>query len=135
VARRNCYTGKYELTKEEYLSAKYYAQRYMEWLAKYNALKDSVAAIVPDDMPHGKGGTSAPTERLAIERDELAAKIKKIEDSAREADEQIGHFILVMAVTPGMTYDRMAAIHNIPCSKDMFYDRRRKFYWLLSKKI
>ena len=53
MARRNCYTGKYKLTKEQYQSAKYYAQRYMEWLTRYNQLKDSVAAIVPDDMPLG----------------------------------------------------------------------------------
>ena len=135
MARRNYYTGKYELSKEEYLSAKYYAQRYMEWLTRYNSLKDSVAAIVSDDMPHGKGGISDTTERLATERAELKTKIEKIEDAAREADSELGHYLLLMAVTPGMTYDTLVAAHNMPCGKDMFYDRRRKFYWLLSKKI
>ena len=135
MARRNCYTGKYKLTKEQYQSAKYYAQRYMEWLTRYNQLKDSAVAIVPDDMPHGKGGTSDPTQRLATERAELKTKIQKIEDAARQADEQIGHYLLLMAITPGMTYDDLVAMHKIPCGKDMFYDRRRKFYWLLAQKI
>lgn len=135
MARRNSYRGKYELTKEEFLSAKYYAQRYRKWLSEYNALKDSVGAIVADDMPHGTN-VSSPTEKLAIRRAELKSRIQKIEDSAREADSILGHYILIAAIDPdGMTFDMLKAKHHIPCEKDMYYDRRRKFYWLLSQKI
>lgn len=134
MATRNYYTGKYELPKETYLLAKHYALNYMEWLTRYNQLKDSVAAVVPDDMPHGKGGTSDPTGDLAEERAELKTKIQKIEDAAREADEQLSHYILLSAVND-LPYHNLCTMHKIPCGRDMFYDRKRKFYYLLSKKI
>ena len=135
MASKNYYRGKYVLSKEEYLSAKYYALRYNEWLAEYNASKDSVGAIVSDDMPHAVNNISDPTEKLAIRRAALKSKMQIIEDAAREADEQIGKYILIMATTPDMTFDKLKQKHKVPCEKDMFYDRRRKFYWLLSKKI
>lgn len=135
MPRRNCYRGKYVLSTAEFFSAKYYALRYNEWLAEYNSLKDSVGAIVVDDMPHGVNNVSTPTERLAIRRTELRNKMKLIEETAAESDPQIGKYILIMATTPGMTFARLKAEHNIPCEQDMFYDRRRKFYYLLSKRI
>lgn len=135
MSNRNYYRGKYVLTKEEFLSAKYYALRYNQWLAEYNSLKDSVGAVVADDMPHAVNNISAPTEKLATRRAELKSKMQIIEDAARETDEQIGMYILIMATTPEMTFDRLKAEHKVPCERDMFYDCRRKFYWLLSKKI
>lgn len=40
---------------------------------------------------------------------------------------------IFMAVTEGKTYTQLQMTYAIPCGKDMFYDRYRKFYWLLSK--
>ena len=103
---RDFYTGKYALSKEELLSAKYYALRYNGWLAEYNSLKDSVSAVVVDDMPHGKGGTSDPTERLAARRAELRAKMELIEEAAKETNPDVARYIMIMATTKGMTFGR-----------------------------
>lgn len=132
---RDFYTGKYALSKEELLSAKYYALRYNGWLAEYNSLKDSVSAVVVDDMPHGKGGTSDPTERLAARRAELRAKMELIEDAAKETNPDVARYIMIMATTKGMTFERIKAEHNLPYERAQFYHYRRKFYYLLSKKI
>lgn len=133
--RREFYTGKYALSKEEFLSAKYYALRYNSWLAEYNSLKDSVSAVVVDDMPHGKGGTSDPTERLAERRAELREKMELIEQAARESNPDIARELLIMATNYDMTFDRLKAECNIPYESAQFYKYRRKFYYLLSKKI
>ena len=34
-----------------------------------------------------------------------------------------------------ITYNYLQMNHNIPCGKDMYYDRRKRFYWLLSQRI
>lgn len=135
MATRNYYTGKYKLNTAEYLSTKYYALRYNDWLAEYNALKDSMGAIVADDMPHAVNNISDPTERLAERRAVLSTKMQVIENTAKEASRELWKYIFIMVTTEGMTFDRLKAEHNVPCEKDMFYDRRRKFYYLLSKKI
>ena len=133
MSRRNYYTGKYKLSKEEYLSAKYYALRYNAWLDEYNALKDSVAAVVPDDMPHGSGPGN-PTERLAIRREELRKKMKVVEDAAAETDSEYCQWIL-KRVVHGLSYDYLATYENLFCSRATFYRMIRKFYWILAEKM
>ena len=119
------------MSKEEYLSAKYYALRYNGWLAEYNLLEDSVGAIVSDGMPHAKNNVSDPTERLA----ELREKMKNVEEAAREANAEIAKYLMIMATNYNMTFERMKAEHDIPYESAQFYKYRRKFYYLLSKKL
>lgn len=135
MARRNKYSGKYEMKKEEFLSAKYYAARYGLWLDEYNELKDSVAAIVPDDMPHAVNNISDPTSRLATRRAELRQKMEIVEKAAFEADEYLAKWLLIMAKDPEITYKKMRNSYEIPCGSRQYYERRRKFYWLLAKMI
>ena len=135
MARRNHYKGKYEMTKEEFLSAKYYAARYGLWMDEYNELKDSVAAIVADDMPHAINNISDPTSRLATRRAELRKKMEVVENAALVADQDLAKWLLIMAKDPDITFNNLTQKHDIPCGKDLYYDRRRKFYWILSKMI
>ena len=47
------------------------------------------------------------------------------------ADKDLAKYIL-MAVTYGHSYTYLKAKLDIPCSKDTYYDRYRKFFWILS---
>lgn len=134
MARRNYYTGKYKLSKSEYLSAKYYALRYNEWLAEYNSITDSVGGMAMDGMPHGTT-VGNPTERLAIRKAELIDRMKLIEQSAIEADADLYEYIIKAVTNEDVTFHNLKIFMQIPCQKDLFYDRKRKFYWILSKKI
>lgn len=133
MPRRNSYSGKYKLSKAEYLSAKYYALRYNAWLDEYNSLKDSVAAVIPDDMPHGTN-VGNPTERLAIRREELRRKMEVIEQSAIEADSEYYYWIIEHAVH-GFAYDYLSTCKGLYCTRQTFYRHVRKFYYILAKKI
>jgi hypothetical protein len=135
MPRREFYTGKYALSKEEFLSAKYYALRYNAWLAEYNSLKDSMGAITVDDMPHAKNNISNPTQRLAERRAELREKMEIIEQAAKDANPEIARELMIMATNYDMTFDRLKAECDIPYESTQFYKYRRKFYYLLSKKI
>jgi hypothetical protein len=57
-------------------------------------------------------------------------RIKLIERIAGEADEDLHNYIL-KAVTEGLSYTYLRTKMDIPCSRDMYYDRYRKFFWLL----
>lgn len=131
--------GRWALNKHEFYTAYHYALQYMDWLDQYNALKDSVGAIVTDGMPHGNT-VGNPTQNLAIKRAELRQKMALIENTAMAADKSIWPWILLAVTKEGVTYASLACPSKsgddpIPCGKDMFYDRRRKFYWLLAKNI
>lgn len=55
-----------------------------------------------------------------------------VEQTAIEADANLAYYIL-KAVTEGLSYSHLKARLEIPCGKDMYYDRYRRFFWLLSK--
>ena len=135
MSRRNSYSGKYVISKSEFLSAKYYALRYKEWVSEMELVTDTVRAITYDgDMVQGSG-TGNPTEQLAIRRAELTHKIRNIEDSAREADEELCKYILIAVTEEDMTFDKLRRMTGIPCGKDLYYHLRRKYYYILAKKI
>jgi len=43
------------------------------------------------------------------------------------------HRYILKAVTEGLSYTYLRTRMDIPCGKDMYYDRYRKFFWLLSQ--
>ena len=135
MSRRNSYSGKYTLSKSEFLSAKYYALRYKEWKTEWDTMTDTVRAVTYDgDMVQGNG-SGQPTEQLAIRRAELTHKIRIIEETADEADPALNKFILLYVTEEDMTFEKLKRISGIPCGKDLFYHVRRKYYYLLAKKI
>ena len=134
MARKMSYSGKYKLSKFEYGYAKWFSLKYPEWLDEYNSLKDSVGAINYDSMPGGKGQVSDATMKLATKRAELRDKMLKVEHAASEAGGDIAEFILKAVIFEDMTFEDMKAL-GLPCERTMFYERRRKYYYLLSKEI
>lgn len=73
-----------------------------------------------------------PTAELALRRLKYYENMKLIERIAANTDKMLGNYILV-AVTEDLKYEAVKSRLNIPCGRDMFYDLRRKFFWLLDK--
>lgn len=48
-----------------------------------------------------------------------------------EADPAIADYIL-KAVTEGYSYTYLRSVMNMPCGRSTYFDRYRKFFWLLS---
>lgn len=132
--RKNSYTGKYRLTKNEFLSAYYYAMRYNEWKDEYESLQDNLGAINYDGLPKGNA-LGNPTEDTGSMMAELKARIEKIEQTVVETDDMLYKYLLKAVTNEGITYNYLQMVMNIPCSKNTYYERRRRFYYLLSKKI
>lgn len=110
--------------------------QYGEWKEELAVLSDSVKSVPADGMPGGSG-TGKPTETIAIQRMDLDDKIQTVEDTVRQAAEEDLQKFLLYSVANNVPYDYLEAdLHKIPpCSRNTFYARRRRFFWLLSKKI
>ena len=134
MARKTEYTGKYKLSKFEYGYARWFSLKYPEWLEEYNRLKDSVGAINYDSMPGGSGLVDDYTAALATKRAEIRDKMLKVERAAYDAGGEIAEYILKSVIYEDSTFERMKAL-GLPCERTMFYERRRKYYYLLSKMI
>ena len=81
------------------------------------------------------GESGSATEHLVIRRMKLRERCELIEQTAIEADPDLYPYILEGVTAEYASYKYLRQVKEIPCGKNMYYDRRRKFYWLLSKKI
>lgn len=127
--------SKYYISKQKYLTARHFCLQYSEWCDEYSTLASgSISAINYNGMPHGSGSGN-PTEVKAIRMAELSRKIATVEETAREAGGEIAEWILKGVTIENATFNYLKMVTGIPCERDMYYERRRKFYWLISQKI
>ena len=83
-----------------------------------------------DGMPSGTD-IYDPTANLAIKREFYHRRMEMVVKAALEADKSIWQFIFE-SVTKELSYAVMQT-RGIPCSRDYFYDRYRKFFFILDK--
>ncbi len=125
--------NKYGISKHRFRELYYYCLQYNEWKEQLECYTDTVKSLQITDMPISRSNKSQ-TEVLAVDRYNLTLKCALIESVAKEADQNLYKYILKAVTNEGITYNYLKHSMNIPCGKDMYYDRRRKFYWLLDKK-
>lgn len=125
---------KYDISKHRFLELYHFCMQYSEWKDELKYKKDTVRSIEVTDMPtsHENGDATA---NLAVRRAELQRKCELIEQTAIEADPDIYQYIIKGVTTEYATYRYLREIAGMPCGKNMYYDRRRKFFFLLSKKM
>lgn len=63
--------------------------------------------------------------------DELYTKMQMVKNACKLADEQLSSYIFE-AVTRDRSFTYLQTVLEIPCSRSTFYDRYRKFYYILS---
>lgn len=124
--------NKYYIDKHRYYELKHFCLQYKEWKKAYASCCESIIfASQIEKLP----STNSPgdlTAKYALRRAQYGERIKLIERLAKETDEYLYEYIL-KAVTEGLSYTYLKASMNIPCGRDMYYDRYRKFFWLLSE--
>lgn len=124
--------SKYYISKHAFMTAYHYCLNYDEWKAEYE-----LSAGLHSGSKEGEGtgeGANDPTSTQAIRLAELYEKIELIRSTAYAAEPSLYPYLLRYVTQEDLTFDKLKA-EGMPCERDMFYDRRRKFYWLLSKRL
>ena len=124
--------NKYFIDKHRYYELKHFCLQYKGWKKAYASYCETIIfASKFDKLPT----TNIPndiTAKYAMRRIQYGERIKLIERLAKETDECLYPYIL-KAVTEGLSYPYLKTKMDIPCGRDMYYDRYRKFFWLLSE--
>ena len=124
--------NKYWISKHRYYELKHFCLQYPEWKKAYSELCDEklplsmIETIPTDNFP------SDPAIQRALLKAYYSERIKLIEKTALEADPCLYDYI-IKGVTEERSYTYLNTVMEIPCGKDMYYDRYRKFFWLLSE--
>lgn len=125
---------KYAISKHKFLELYHYCLQYNEWKDELKYTTDNVKSVPITDMPKGST-TGDATSQLAIKRAELSKKCTLIEETAKEVDAELWEYIVKAVTNENVTYNYLKQIMNIPCGQTYYYEKRRKFYYLLSSKI
>lgn len=131
---RNTILKKYNISSHRFMELYHLCLQYNEWKDELKYKRDAVKSIEITDMPVTHGNSDS-TSALAIRRAGLSRKCELIEQTAIEADGDIYQYILKAVTNEGISYNYLREVCGIPCGKNYYYDKRRKFYWLLSSKI
>lgn len=130
LSKKNCYW----ITNHRAYELRHFCLQYPEWKKLYSKLESELLPKCVSEREKVRlSGTTNPTERVAILRASYKTKIDMIEETAREADPELYEY-LILNVTEGVSYTNLVMMHGMPCSKDTFFNRRYKFFWLLSQK-
>lgn len=124
--------SKYYIDKHRHYELKHFCLQYPTWKRKYAAYsKPTVGSSAAERLP-STNIPGDPTARDAMRKAYYMERMKLIEQAAREADQVLCDYIL-KGVTEELSYTYLKSKLNIPCGKDLYYDRYRRFFWLLSK--
>lgn len=124
--------NKYWIDKHRHYELKHFCLQYPDWKKAYadfdnlNLPLSMIERIPTSNMP------GDPTAKRALIKAQYAEKINLIDRVARQADEYLYGY-LIKGITEGLSYRQLKSRYDIPCGKDMYYDRYRRFFWLLSK--
>ena len=129
LSKRN----RYWISKHRYYELKHFCLQYPGWLKAYKELVVYGVSVSNITNEFRSTEISDPTAKIAILKMHCTERIEMIEKAAMETDEYLYKYIIA-AVTEGRSYVYLKSRLDIPCSRDTFYDRYRKFFWLLSQK-
>lgn len=128
ISRKN----KYYIDKHRHYELKHFCLQYPKWKKAYADLLDIGISLSKTDNIRSGSIIGNPTERIALQKVHYAKRIKMIERVAMDTDEYLWTYIL-KAVTEGLSFTHLQTQLDIPCCRDTYYDRYRKFFWLLNE--
>lgn len=124
--------NKYYIDKHRYYELKHFCLQYREWKKAYEACNESLIFASQFERMPSNNIHSDLTAKYALKKTAYAEKIHLIENAVKEADDYLYPYIL-KGVTEGLSYTHLKTRLDIPCGRDMYYDRYRKFFWILSE--
>lgn len=124
--------NKYWIDKHRHYELKHFCLQYPMWRKAYADLNDLSVSLSKLEQMSTTNIPGDPTAKCAIKKARYLERIGLIEKTAMEADEDLYLYIL-KAVTEGLSYTYLKSKLEMPCSRDMYYDRYRRFFWLLSE--
>lgn len=119
------------LSKHRYYELLHWCLQYPEWEKRIQELK-FLPEVLKTRRENSKWIAKRGTEDLAMVLAELTANRELVRRVCNEASSEL-YYWLLLAVTRGLSFTELKTVYGIPCEKDMFYDRRRRFFLLLDK--
>ena len=127
--------NKYWISKHRFFEISHHCMQYKEWKDEYELLEQQgVDAVKFDGMPHSTE-PGDPTASKGIRKYLLKEKMDLVEKTAHDAEPALEKWILTAVTNDNVSFEYLKLKMGIPCERDMYYNRRRKFYWLMDQRM
>ena len=123
--------NKYWIDKHRHYELKHFCLQYPGWKKAYAAFSDPTIPLSTIEREPTSNLPGDPTAKRAMMMSKYSERITLIEKAAMEADRYLHEYIL-KGVTEELSYTYLKSKLGMPCSKDMYYDRYRRFFWVLN---
>lgn len=120
----------YWIEHHRYLELEHFCRQYPIWCRSVMTA-NGLSGKAYDDVVLDNNQTS-PVEKSVEAREPYMAKIMMVQKAADEAAGELSIYILA-GVTEGAAYEDILARMHIPCCREVYYDLRRRFFYILSK--
>lgn len=124
--------NKYWIDKHRHYELKHFCLQYPSWRKAYSDLGNLSSSLAKLEQRSSSNIPGDPTGKCAVKRARYREYINLIEQTAKKADEEL-YLYLLKGVTENLSYTYLRTRLDMPCGKDMYYDRYRRFFWLLSE--
>lgn len=121
--------NKYWISKHRYYELKHFCLQYPEWVKLKTYILESGSTGIIKVGKDRRVRDNTATKAMLISK--LNMKIGLIRKAADEADPDLADYIFA-AVTEGKSFAYLKTYSEMPCERDMYYDRYRKFFYILS---
>lgn len=124
--------NKYYISKHRYYELKHFCLQYPEWRSKYEKLNMITASSPNLQSIPVQNSNGDKVLDLGVELASLHMKMDLIGRICEETDPELKNYIF-KSVTQNLAYTYFETHDRIPCSRGTFYDRYRRFFWLLDQ--
>ena len=133
--------NKYYISKHRYYELKHWVMQYPEWKKYLDDFYGHYPVGIIDLTERPTLSTN-PTQWEVEQRDRYQQNIRTVVNTIQTAFEDLGspyeaptdfHWQILDTIINGESYDILNAKHGAPFSREYYYTRYRRFFWLLSK--
>ena len=117
--------------KHRYYELKHFCLQYPLWEKQYNELMN-ITKISDLKKSSRTNKITDYTAETVEKRLYYRERMDVVNKATQDADTELASYIF-KAVTQGLSYEALRLQMNMPCSRDIYYDRYRRFFYLLSK--
>lgn len=112
----------YWVSRHRFLELYHFSLQYNDWLREIAS-----TAYLPAEPEFD------PTGEIGVKLTKLTSDCMLVKQCCMEADIELWKYIF-KGVTEGVSYDTLRSKYHIPCGKDYYFTRWRKYFWLLSNR-
>ena len=126
--------NKYYISRYRYYELKYHCLQYPEWVKELRECREDIMSTTSLIFQKKEKCLEDKVSEIAIRKNSLERKIGQIVACCKEADPCLWEYLL-LAVTEGVSWTWLSTVKRIPCCKETYYDRYRRFFYILSRNL